>query len=344
MVNPQVPRVTGRDLAIGLFELKNNPSLIGRLRFEQLQSEFHDLTDHTVDVVIVGEAPKSQEEQPYPPALYPRLAMGSGNFEFPVEAEAAGNLEVLLVLYATVGVTDSVVLLDEPALNLHPSKQQRLYTFIRDYSKTNHNQVFIVTHSTTFVTPDDLVTAVRVEPGSSGSRLRQIRYPTAAARAKAKGTGLFNHEVLSALFAERALIYEGHDEAAALPVWFERCPRGELVVSANVVHINARGMTSIPEIVKMLRTWGIPYRAIADRKARDVLKPLGPRAMTFRWTDMTGLVNSALPGKLSQQQKKLGTRQKSPINFFAIAHRVPPPAPVLALWKRLLPFIEGKKN
>ncbi len=342
--NPRVKTVTGKDLAHGLFELKNNPSPAGRYRYEQIRSKFTELTTHEVDVVVVGQTPSPGEEPSFPPTLYPRLVMRSGNFEFPIEAEAAGNLEVLLVLYSTAGITDSVALLDEPALNLHPSKQRTLYSFLREAASTNRNQFFIVTHSTTFVAPDDLVSAVRVIPSVSGSTLRRLQYRSASERARAKREGQFNHELLSGLFADRALIFEGHDEAAALPIWFEKCPQGELMSSVNVVGINAEGMGSISPIAKVLKTWGVPFRAVADGKARAILRPLGRRALTFRRSDLTGLVNAAMPGGLRQQQRRYGTRAKSPTNFSAVARREPPPPAVLRLWKRLRPFIEGKEN
>lgn len=350
--NPRSPLVTGRELAVELFELKNNPTPSARSRFDELRTGFERLTHGLqFDVVLIGDAsqgvvPGSQvsgeQGHPLAPRLFPRIIVRKQSFEFPIELEAAGFIEVLLVLYATVGVTDSVVLLDEPALNLHPTKQRELYAFLKEHAESRHNQLFVVTHSTTFVAPADLVTAVRVMPGDRGSRLRRIRYAKKYERERARKEGLLRPEVLNALFAERVILFEGHDEAAAFPDWFERCPDGELLTTNNVVAINVAGQGNFRPLSRMLRTWAVPYRAIGDGRAKNALKTLGKKARTYPQKDMTTFIEEATPGQLAKYRATYRTRPKDPVNFQIIARTVPPPPAVIKIWEWLKPFVKGE--
>ena len=64
----------------------------------------------------------------------------------PLELSAAGIFESLILLVALLGHRQKTILLDEPALNLHPSMQMRMQELMKKAIKAD-NQLVVITHS-----------------------------------------------------------------------------------------------------------------------------------------------------------------------------------------------------
>ena len=155
---------------------------------------------------------------------YPYVVFEESGYSYLIDFAASGYFEVLLVLATTLGLSNSVVLLDEPVLNLHPSKQRELYRFLSDQAGKQGNQLLIVTHSSTFATVDDLSKAIRFDQSAGESRSRRLEAAEPWQSAQTVKELDRMPRLLEALFARAVVLVEGGAEAAALPIWFEKCP------------------------------------------------------------------------------------------------------------------------
>ncbi|MEM3489264.1 MAG: AAA family ATPase [Nitrososphaerota archaeon] len=159
-----------------LFWLKNSDLYEERERYKKIRSEFRNLWKG-IDFEISLEELSQEGEggQTGLPYLPPKedvnikelgnnvqsrysisLKIESGNSDFPLDFTSSGIIETILLLTSIYGISGKVILLDEPAQNLHPSMQQYFLESIRRNAASNENkmwpnQIFIITHSGYFI-------------------------------------------------------------------------------------------------------------------------------------------------------------------------------------------------
>jgi hypothetical protein len=204
-----VPRhsISSDNLPEFLFGLKNGDSFRDRQRFEAIQKKFAELAEGAEFDVAVKTRMIAEQASPVEVLQIKSSGIGTGTaptdagqgttsrlvhhlqievveggLPFPIEYSAAGVYELLLLTSAIVRNRDKVILLDEPAQNLHPTMQNRLLSLVNESIATYHNQFLIVTHSPYFVSASTLDTTWRFqrENGTThainmGVLLKQLR-------------------------------------------------------------------------------------------------------------------------------------------------------------------------
>src|SRR5208283_33455 len=63
------------------------------------------------------------------------LQMSDDTASWPIRFSSAGTVEILALLTAILGTKDKILLLDEPAQNMHPDFQERFLDVLRQYSE-----------------------------------------------------------------------------------------------------------------------------------------------------------------------------------------------------------------
>lgn len=111
--------------------------------------------------------------------------------------------------FTCLNIRDSVIIIDEPELHLHPRWQKQLASLLQELSNKLSCQFIVSTHSASFITPDTLDAAVRVyrEEGQS----RTVKAKDGLKQINAKDTlRLFNaHNNERIFFTEKAVLVEG---------------------------------------------------------------------------------------------------------------------------------------
>jgi hypothetical protein len=353
------PNVTGQGLPLTLFFLKNNLNVLWRKRYAEIQEAFEQLTGLRFDVALnpefEGEATSGQlatdlshqDERPGDESRgvvlrhYPYIVFEESGYSFLLEFAASGYFEVLLVLATSIGPSKFVVLLDEPVLNLHPSKQRELYRFLSDRAAELGNQLLIVTHSSTFASVDDLGKAIRFERSGGGSCFRRLQTSDPRQAAQTSKELERTPRLLEALFCRTAILVEGGAEAAALPIWFEKCPGGAKLSGSGTQFLDVGGDTHFGAIKRILDDWGIPHMMISDRKSGPRVVQFGELSLTYPFDDFSELLRAHFKDELPKVVAEVGGYggDKDPAVARVLATRTDPPPSVLALWESLRSFV-----
>ncbi len=262
--------------------------------------------------------------------------------EFSSEAVAAGLLELLLPFLLVLGRTQSVILLDEPALNLHPVKQRDLLSLISEAATTLGNQVFIVSHSDAFVIPREALSLLRFSSATGETQVFRLGTLIESDSRRVIRDLERTPQLTRALFSEKVLLVEGGSEAAALPEWFRVLSDGVDLARSGVEVIDAGGQQSFDGFVRVLTAWGIPFRIIADQKAKEAVAEYASSAHLYPYDDFSELLEKecaplVLEAALREVRSRNGLR--APAVAREVALNSPPPASIMAMWTQLTGFV-----
>jgi energy-coupling factor transporter ATP-binding protein EcfA2 len=276
-------------LPLRLFHLKNGDGS-QRLRFERIRRMFEMFApgrrlDVSFEAVVQSNGPP-QPALPYrdgpeqlPTQPDPEFAIivliGEGPaddaWELPVTLTGAGVWEALVLAEAIADSDDRLVILDEPALNLHPAWQRLLAARVR----AAPGQFLVITHSPYLVPierAEDLAGLVRLARSNGATTLQ--RYPSAAdvAIPADLSSRIIREFSLSAdarslLFATGAVLVEGETELGALPLWFEQSETARTLGTPGQLHLgffSVGGEKHFTPVLALLVALGIPWVIVCD--------------------------------------------------------------------------------
>ena len=219
------------------------------------------------------------------PRIYLREKEGGREVEIPIDMAGQGHRELLSLLTALIGRPGSVVFLDEPASNVHPTL---LFQFLMDLlgrgecsRELGRNQVIVITHSPAvaklFMEADigasDL-SIIRVHRGRDGASVIGYLTPDkwqGSIEEFLKAIGRMVNP--SVLFARGVVLCEGPADRAFLEMalrlscWWEELLRNDI----EIVHMNSK--YNLKHYKGLLDELKIPYLAVLDGDARK--NPLG---------------------------------------------------------------------
>jgi energy-coupling factor transporter ATP-binding protein EcfA2 len=287
-------------LPMRLFELKNgNPEQ--RERYRKIQATFTDLAPgRAVDVkfqVVDPEAmnpaaigtgqvtlfpPSDEADAPRdrPGAALTVVVDRTGQKklhpeDLPIQLHGGGTWEALVMAEALVGAEGRFVILDEPALTLHPTWQRALRSRIQDAGGT----FLVITHSANLVpmtSPEQLARLVRLESESGATNVH--RFPIALLKGEISRVVRefsLSAEAISLLFARGVVLLEGETELGTLPKWFEKCAAAESNMrpaDLDLAFYSVGGDNNFRTLVSVMHAFAIPWVLICDGALFDVAK------------------------------------------------------------------------
>lgn len=287
---PQTESVS--DLPMRLFWLKSG-DLMARARYRQIQSTFENLVGASSSFEVVADKVQSPPDLTSPqqapmqldetgrwyPGLQPTIhtepppeigldimIIGQGGWESPLADQGAGVWELLVLSVLIHDSTGRVVLLDEPAANLHPSAQRTL----RDMLRSTQGQFLVVTHSQHLLPSkaEDVGQVFRLAKTDVGTLPHHFNPKSVGITEDKLGQELSrSSDVAGLLFAAVVILVEGDTEIAALSEWFPSVSSGRTLEDANVVLFSVGGKTEFGFYIRFLHAFGVPWAAIADGDA-----------------------------------------------------------------------------
>ncbi|MFE2426991.1 TOPRIM nucleotidyl transferase/hydrolase domain-containing protein [Streptomyces sp. NPDC059373] len=243
----------GSRVSAELYRLKNG-ARDQREGFRRAQKMFHTITGARLEV----------QASPETDGMAIDVVIDTGHGERRAEFSGAGLQEAVLLAVLTAGGPGRIIVLDEPAVQMHPTMQRRIATAaLRDV------QALLITHSADLVsvaTPADLKRIVRLAPGTDGATT--VRRTSASTASHLAGwiQNLAAADTRALLFARAVILCEGASETGALGQWWNTATQlGP--EAANVPLLDVGGQNNFGGYINYLTAFGIPWAVIADGPA-----------------------------------------------------------------------------
>lgn len=250
----------GSRVSAELYRLKNG-AREQREGFCRAQRMFHTITGAHLEVQASAETDGMAID----------VMIDAGHGERRAEFSGAGLQEAVLLAVLTARGPGRVIVLDEPAVQLHPTMQRRIATTaLRDV------QALLITHSADLVpvaTAADLNRIVRLAPGPDGATTVRRVPATTASDLAGWIQNLAAADTRALLFARAVILCEGASETGALGQWWNTATRSG-PEAANVPLLDVGGQSNFGGYINYLTAFGIPWAVIADGPALRGTSPL----------------------------------------------------------------------
>jgi hypothetical protein len=345
----------GSELPESLFRLKNSYDPRERFQYSELQRVFWEFTGNGFDVVlerrtiaspaestsqpvtnaVPGLGPVTLQTPPPEQVLSAALRMTSDLLDVPVEWGGGGYLDLLLVLHVATSKPDSIVLLDEPGVNLHPSRQSVLSRRLAALATSLRNQMVLTTHSPYFVDRTHPELVLRLDRREGRTVPHRLPKQNPRDRARLLKDIYRDPKICASLFSDGVVLVEGDAEEAGLPIWLEELARKRKKTISNLMFVSVHGDGHFRAYVDILDHWGIQWRIIADNKARPRVKGFGSKAYTYPEDDYSILLSNHCKKQLSRALTEINNDPKDPAVARAVAQDAKAPPPVAAIWSFL---------
>ena len=217
-----------------------------------------------------------------------KILFVEGSKRYDISNSASGHHALVGILYMILGKTSGLIAIDEPEVHLHPTMCLRLHKMLADgTTDRSHVQVLIVTHSTKFVTHEQIE-----RPCEHGLIMVTRRGSASRVHADTKESALeirphlFNPEIF---FGRCTMIVEGPSDYFVMRAISDH--RDGLLGEKDIILIHCDGKGNLPAFIDLHKRFNIPYQAMAD-------------------DDYDGVQDSVikLPGDLEAELETMGVR------------------------------------
>ncbi len=276
----------GSNLTQFLFSLKNSPKQNARIKFSKIKNEFHDIFEtnnldfdvllqsrHRPDYDLVGNLNPPKPKIPAIMIVDKKLER-----QFPTNQVGSGILEVIYLLTLAHGVSNSVILLDEPSVNLHPNLMKSLTRSLQNSDNTN--QFIVITHS------PELTSHEIFEEKSDILYLRKTDQHTVVKKLDGETETWFNenrhrlrHQLDTQIFFSKGVIFTEGDSDKNLLIgisnFLESRSKGADITGNDIIITQVGGKDGFAKYEKLMASFEIPYLIIADYDAKDLFDSSG---------------------------------------------------------------------
>lgn len=255
----------GGQLPLRLLRLKNG-NASERVRFAASQDLFTRLTGLEFDVTLATSNHTTSQRDEQPASLSISVVIGRQGRDLPVEFAGAGIWEALLLSATLSDSVGRVAILDEPARNLHPTLQRRLFGELRDTS----GQFIVTTHSPYMVSFDettDVTSTIRFDLRDGVTRASRLKTSSTSDESRLRKVLGESADARSLLFARGVILVEGGTELGALPQWFGKSAsanRYGTPDALNVEFFSVDGDLGYRTFVRFLHGLGVPWVIVCD--------------------------------------------------------------------------------
>lgn len=186
--------------------------------------------------------------------------------------QGAGFWEALFLATLLETSTGHILLLDEPAANLHPGMQHKLMELLREAS----GQVFVITHSSHLLPTraDDFRRVRRLQKKGMETEVRGLDdVPVGPDEEKLEQKLIASSDMAGLLFAHGVILVEGAlTELPAMSQWFpqSRVGKERSLADLNIALYPVIGAGNFALYLRFLQAFGVKWVVICDS---DALEP-----------------------------------------------------------------------
>ena len=253
---PNIDLSDGGRLALHLFKTKNGTAK-DQGHYIAIQRMFTKLTGRDVDVSFGN---------PGQTGINLSISIINDSRVIPLEFSGAGIAEALFLSTLIASGPDRVILLDEPALNLHTTMQKTLLDAVQPQTR-KRNQFIIITHSPTLVPPFAITNVSRFSV-QNGATCR-----AAIDRSSTSSNDILRIEqelrrstdTRALLFSRGVILVEGETELGLLSIWYQK-QFGDALERQDITIREVGSDQNFKPMVKFLRAFNIPWAIVCDGK------------------------------------------------------------------------------
>ncbi len=261
VAKPEIDLDNEREIPLLLYRLKNG-DFSKRMHFQRIQKSFTELVGEDLGFDICTRLESAQQSE-----LSIDIQMTDPEGEIPLAYHGAGVWEALMLSTILDESEGRVVLLDEPASNLHPGMQHKLVEVLHSVP----GQVIVVTHSAHMLPTkaDDFLKVRRMQKTSTGTLVKGLGSSTHLRLQKIEKELNKSSDIAGLLFTDGVILVEGETETGALSEWFPKSAisGGKTFSDLNLALYWVGGKTGFPFYLRFLNAFGVPWVAICDGDA-----------------------------------------------------------------------------
>lgn len=267
----------GSNLAQFLYSLKMSSDTKRRKRFDLIRDAFKAITQYrklSFDVVTEFKEDEKQsntygEKKRQPTSSQIVIIDTLNEYQVPLDHSGTGLGEIIYLVTLAYGLEESIVILDEPATNLHPPQMKALMQKLFDGNTGKHNQFLIITHSA------ELMNLLIFRKKTRIFRIGRENGVSTVGMLDEKTQKWFDteyeklqHVIDTRIFlGKRLILTEGDSDS----IFLTECARyfatkdPSLDINNNdIMIINVNGKNNFPNFRDLLESFKVPYTIIGD--------------------------------------------------------------------------------
>ena len=271
----------GGNLQSFLFWLKNGDE-DGQAAYSAIQNKFKDVLgrQHLSFNISIIEKREPQDEhviEPVKERIYPgRITVlfaetrGKRQKSINFASVGAGVREILFLLTKCLGQQGGIILMDEPATNLHPEQIRRLMGEILTPGGSNgkSNQVVLITHSPPMASLE-LLSSVNEIVRVDKEEYSRIVQPSREDKVwMAENLATFHSLKSDVLFTRKVVLVEGSSDKIFLEAIL-RHSTGPDAPGDDIIVLDVGGYKSFKKFREFLEIFEIPFVILADGDAKN---------------------------------------------------------------------------
>ena len=263
----------GSNLSSFLLGLKTSPVPADRERFESIRRAFASVfAPENLRLDVILERPEHERNPAGRPHLRRTFAAPAAVIadesgeQFPAADAGAGVRESIYMLALVLGSRDSVVLLDEPSINMHPGLARAI---LGEICGNDGNQILITTHSPAivgFMAFEKSSKVLYVRNAGSSSTVRALDGESFEQFHKDRR---LRHLIDPAIFfAKCVVLVEGPSDQSLLAGVAEYKANEDQkynLARRNIAILHINGEGNFGKYIYLLDAYKIPYVILADR-------------------------------------------------------------------------------
>lgn len=261
---PGVFDLVRRRLAFRFFDLLEQGGY--KFAFDKLQMEEPLLSLNRILATHVGLRLTIRKPRNYDTAVEIRF-LRDDECEIQTENLSAGEKSLIHFVFVLFGMDleNSLVVIDEPELHLHPQLQKRYLSIIRAAAKQWHLQFIIATHSPMFVTPETIAGTFRFRKIDD---ITHVVSPSVNLEYRMLTRILNLSNTAKIFFVSRVILVEGETDEYFFRILLDLISSGSApgfdVSAVDYEILNIEGKGAREAWTKFLKAFGIEVSFIGD--------------------------------------------------------------------------------
>ena len=302
----------GSNLPQFLFSLRNSQISDKRKKFEKIKEAFDDLfkSDNlSLDVILDyhREVSGYGGDEPKQLPTTPKIIIIDKNLDiqYSIQQVGSGLKEIIYLLTVSLGQTDSILLLDEPAINLHPPIIQKLLQTIS--KKEYNNQIIIISHLpelVEFELFDSNATLLYISKKNNSTRVHSLnsKEKIIFSENRSKLKHIINTRIF---FGKCIILVEGQTEKNLFVIMGFLENKFSKFSTRDILVINIGSMCNFKKYQKYLKAFNIPYMILADLNAASLFKHQSVGKIHSDRIEGKGKIFLVADGNIEDLMKKL---------------------------------------